>query len=66
MFIARSSLKRAFDRAGVDVASLTPEGVTKALSEVRQTLSVFLSPPETERHVAAIAALTRAGRAGSS
>jgi hypothetical protein len=59
LFIGRSSLKRAFDRAGVDVALLTPESLWRSLSEIRQTLAVFLPLPETERHVTAIAALGR-------
>lgn len=58
-FIGRSSLKRAFERAGVDVATLTPEGLARGLGEVRQTLCIFLPAPEAERHMVSIAGLSR-------
>jgi hypothetical protein len=58
-FIARSSLTRAFERAGTDVGALTLEALERSLSDVRQTLRVFLPPSEAERHAAAIAALIR-------
>lgn len=58
-FIGRSSLKRAFERAGVDAATLTPETLEKGLAEVRQTLCVFLPGPEAERHMTTIAGLSR-------
>jgi DNA-binding response OmpR family regulator len=58
-FIGRSSLQRAFERAGVDVRTLTPEGLARGLGEVRQTLCVFLPAPEAERHMVSIAGLSR-------
>lgn len=59
VFIGRSSLKRSLERAGVDVASLMPESLWKALPEIRQTLGVFLPAPEADRHLAAISSLAR-------
>lgn len=58
-FIGRSSLKRAFERAGIDVTTLTPEGLARGLGEIRQTLCVFLPAPEAERHMVSIAGLSR-------
>lgn len=58
-FIGRSSLKRAFERVGVDAATLTPEGLSRGLGEVRQTLCVFLPAAEAERHMMSIAGLIR-------
>jgi hypothetical protein len=58
-FIGRSSMKRAFERAGVDVTALTPEGLARGLGEVRQTLCVFLPAAEAERHMVSIAGLSR-------
>lgn len=58
-FIGRSSLKRAFERVGVDAATLTPEGLSRGLGEVRQTLCVFLPTAEAERHMMSIAGLIR-------
>lgn len=58
-FIGRSSLRRALDRAGVDVAALTPASLMRALPELRQTLGVFLPAPEIDKYVAAIGALAR-------
>lgn len=59
VFIGRSSLKRSLERAGVDLASLMPESLWKALPEIRQTLGVFLPAPEADRHLAAISSLAR-------
>ena len=58
-FIGRSSLKRAFERAGIDVTKLTPDGLSRGLGEVRQTLCVFLPTAEAERHMMSIAGLIR-------
>jgi DNA-binding response OmpR family regulator len=58
-FIGRSSLKRAFERAGVDVGTLTCEGIERAIGDVRQTLAVFLPAAEAEKHAAAVATLVR-------
>lgn len=57
--IGRGCLKRAFDRAGVDPRTLTPEGLSMALPEIKQTLAVFLPKDEAERHAQAISALAR-------
>ena len=55
--IGRGCLRRAFDRAGVDPRTLTADGLSRAMPEIKQTLSVFLPPEEAERHAQAISAL---------
>lgn len=57
--VARGSMKRALDRAGVDVVSLTPEGLGRALDEIRSTLSVFLPAPEVARQMDQIMGLVK-------
>lgn len=57
--VGRGSMKRALDRAGADVVALTPEGLQKALDEIRTTLSVFLPAADVAQHMEAIAALAR-------
>lgn len=57
--VGRGSMKRALDRAGADVVALTPEGLAKALDEIRNTLSVFLPAEDVAHHMQDIVALTR-------
>jgi hypothetical protein len=63
-FIARSSLKRALVRAGLDEATLSAEALTRALPEIRWALSVFLPPTEIDARMALIQGLAKQASEG--
>jgi DNA-binding response OmpR family regulator len=63
-FIARSSLKRALVRAGIDEATLSGEDLTRALPQIRWALSVFLPPTEIDARMASIQVLARQASEG--
>lgn len=61
--IGPSTIERACKRAGVDARTMSPADLERALPALRDTLSMFLTRDETERRVAALAALAGVARA---
>jgi DNA-binding response OmpR family regulator len=59
--LARSSLDRACRSAGVDVQSMTPGDLERALPAIREALLIFMTPSEAAKCVDAMAALARPG-----
>ena len=60
-FIARSSLKRALVRAGLNEATFASEDVARAMPEIRWALSVFLPPTEIDARMELIEGLAKEG-----
>jgi DNA-binding response OmpR family regulator len=60
--LARSSVERACQRAGVDALAMTPDELKRVLPHIQRTLSLFLTPPQAEQRMEAIALLTRSDR----
>lgn len=57
--LAQSVLERACVRAGVDAASMSPEGLGRALALIRESLEVFLPAEEVTRRMRSITALAK-------
>ncbi|WP_394837740.1 hypothetical protein LVJ94_12580 [Pendulispora rubella] len=47
-------LRRACARANVNVDTMTPDGLRKALPYIEDSLRIYLAPTEVERRVGAI------------
>jgi hypothetical protein len=64
-FIAKSSLKRALIRAGIDQARLSGDDLERALPEIRWALSVFLPPAEIGERMETLQRLAKEASGGS-
>jgi DNA-binding response OmpR family regulator len=60
--LARSSIERACQRAGVDPKTMTAADLRRALPHIQRILSLFLSVADAEERMAAIEALARGDR----
>ncbi|WP_394826933.1 hypothetical protein [Pendulispora albinea] len=47
-------LRRACSRANVNVDTMSPEGLRKALPFIEESLRIYLAPSEVDRRVGAI------------
>ena len=57
--IATGAVRRAFERVGVNVNTLAPSDIPKAIASLRQCLSVYFPPDEVEKHLVEIIKLSR-------
>lgn len=54
---ARSTLKRACERVGIDPNSMTRSELARALPTIRKALETFLPPPDVDKRMKEITKL---------
>lgn len=54
---ARSTLKRACERAGIDPNMMTRSELSRALPSIRKALETFLPPPDVDKRMKEISKL---------
>lgn len=57
---ARSTMKRACERVGVNVETMTRADLSKALPSIRRVLETFLPPADVDARMRIISKLTAA------
>lgn len=55
---ARSTMKRAVERAGVNIETMTRADLSKALPSIRRVLETFLPPADVDARMKIISKLT--------